>query len=110
MNNLSWFLYAVDTITNVGIVLKIAAICLGAPVIISGIGTFSYDHVASKVFPIMLKIFIPILILAVLMPSERTIYFILGSEIGEEVTQSETAKKVHDAVNKKLDEYLGEGE
>lgn len=48
------------------------------------------------------------LILSVFVPQTRTMYLMLGSEVGEEVVMSETGQRVQDAINKKLDEYLGD--
>lgn len=46
------------------------------------------------------------LLLAAAIPSERSIYMMAGAHMGKEVIQSETGKKVHKLLDKKLDEYL----
>ena len=52
--------------------------------------------------------FIFVICLEIIIPSTKTMYLIMGSEVGEEVIKSETGQRVQDAINKKLDEYLGE--
>lgn len=49
------------------------------------------------------------LIGAALIPSKDAMYLMVGAEIGKEVVQSETAKKVKAVLDKKLDEILAEG-
>ena len=117
MNNLSWFLYAVDVLGSLGAIANMAIFvaCVAVAVLIVSktIHSSEYDPKEFKPFikiKTLIKAISIVALIAIAVPSTKTMYLILGSEIGEEVIQSETAKKVHDAVNKKLDEYLGETE
>ena len=47
-----------------------------------------------------------IALIAILIPSGRTIYMIAGAHLGKEVMQNETTKKVTEILNLKLDEEL----
>lgn len=44
----------------------------------------------------------------ILTPRKDALYLIAGIQIGKEIIESETAKKVKDVIDKKLDEILGE--
>lgn len=50
------------------------------------------------------------LLVANLLPSEKTMYLILAGYTGQKVIQSEAADKVVQIINNKLDEYLVEAE
>lgn len=50
--------------------------------------------------------FIP-LIVGVLIPPERTVYMMAGAHVGKELIQSETANKVKQLLEAKLDEEIG---
>lgn len=118
MNSLSWFLYAVDVFASLEVISEITLIvCLTGllmlPLIVSTAPRAKEDkegfhNKCKKIAKTTFKfVAIPALVAVVLVPSPRTMYLMLGSEVGEEVAMSETAKRVQDAVNKKLDEYLG---
>lgn len=47
-------------------------------------------------------------LIATLLPSEKTIYLMLGAYTGQKIIQSETAGKVLEIVNLKIDDYLEE--
>ncbi len=70
-------------------------------------------NLAKRLFSILPKLFITVVIfmsLTIIVPSTKTMYLIAGSEIGEGIVVSETGKRVQEAINKKLDEYLTEPE
>lgn len=46
--------------------------------------------------------------IATILPSEKTIYLMLGAYTGQKIIQSETAGKVLEIVNLKIDDYLEE--
>ena len=128
MNNLSWFLYAVDVIESIGLLLNHIVIWSFIMAIISIIVAVSMINVkkqyiiienADEIMEInkmgknilsfvkkSIKPFFIVLAVSTFFPSEKTMYLMLGSEIGEKVIQSETSKRVYDILNKKLDEYL----
>jgi len=141
MNNISWFLYAVDIIENIQKFAVASSILL---TILMGIGLLIMPELKSKIARYkrqdrertdseqptyydeeiegcseyyalwgrvlsFCKYTIPlVLILAVFTPVSKTMYLMLGSEVSESVVMSETGQRVQDAINKKLDEYLGE--
>jgi hypothetical protein len=47
-------------------------------------------------------------LIATILPSEKTIYLMLGAYTGQKIIQSETAGKVLEIVNLKIDDYLEE--
>jgi hypothetical protein len=130
MNNISWFLYAVDVLRTVGGVSK-ALLVAGLIVLIISFGGWLISRAAlkcekdgenpdgysarcwdtwHKTWRIGLMVSVPVFVVslffATLIPSSKTMYLIMGSEVGEEVVKSETGQRVQDAINKKLDEYL----
>lgn len=112
MNNSSWFLYTVDVMGDIEALL---VFCLLAVLgwygvlkgILSGDGPDEYYRNRENFNQMPAKILI-LCLLIVAMPSTKTMYLIMGSEVGEHVVMSETGQRVQDAINKKLDEYLGE--
>lgn len=120
MNSLSWFLYAVDVVGDLGSLLWLILVTSGLGLAFTCFVLFAtrtdfsprtddwtlWNKVLKR-FLVVLSITSP---LYVLTPSEKTMYLILGSELGEEVVNSEVGQKVYDTVNKKLDEYLLTGE
>lgn len=114
MNNISWFLYAVDVISSlpaffgiiiVGLIVLSVARVINADVECDEEGMKAVKH---SFFKSYLPIIIICSVVIVIIPSAKTMYLIMGSEVGEHVVISETGQRVQDAINKKLDEYLGE--
>lgn len=130
MNNISWFLYWVDVVGSlgtiigiigvVGSVLFIVSLLIGA--MMKSSSTVCPECESSKreaarakaIFKLVNKktlfIFGVIFFLEAFIPSTKTMYLIMGSEVGEEIVSSQTGQRVQDAINKKLDEYLLDGE
>lgn len=131
MNNISWFLYAVDVLHAISVLAVLVTVFAG----LGTAATFmakvcsSYDErryqsrddysealknatywkdLWGKYSKIGFVLFCVALPLAMLIPETKTMYLIIGSEVGETVVMSETGQRVQDAINKKLDEYLGE--
>lgn len=116
MNDLSWMLYLAGVIPSLGETMGVFAFICGVAFIATAIirgscpypedfpSLMKWSKTTLKVLPFA---FVLCFLLSAFIPSQRTIYLIMGSELGEEVIQSETGKRVLDAVNKKLDEYLG---
>ncbi|MEE8045057.1 MAG: hypothetical protein V3T32_08015 [Thermodesulfobacteriota bacterium] len=117
MNSVSWFLYAVDVLSSSNIIATIllfgTAIGFGFSLFWAktnkGFGEKDKDYInglnGARNFK---KPFFILLFLVPLLPSERTLYLIMGSEISETVMTSDIGKKVSSAIDKKLDEYLAE--
>lgn len=127
MNGLSWFLYAADMIESLGNKVSIVLFMLIIGIVVAYLtakanqswslihpdsdGSKKEAALASTILTNIskyIKIFIFLLVVQVILPSERTMYLILGSESVELASMSETGKRVQDAINKKLDEYLTE--
>lgn len=138
MNNISWFLYAVDVLGNIhaiSILIVIGSIVGLIIAFFTNLNSLQQqqryekkskdnnndrdyqewadDHgrtaSACQKFISFFKYVLPIVaIFAVFTPTQKTMYLMLGSEVGEEVVNSETGRRVQDAINKKLDEYLGD--
>lgn len=117
MNNLSWFLYLVDVLNGLlGLVIFISVVGFPITVFFQDCRLHRDDPDANQPMCSDLgkhagkvtSIWFLSIFLAIIIPAEKTMYYILGSEMSEEVLTSETAKRVYDAVNKKLDEYLHE--
>lgn len=127
MNSLSWFLYIVDVVGSLGGALSfftgfmfIAVLTFALYGAANRSFSQSYPELASSkkeaviaknVFaslPKYIKITIVMVLFDTLIPSTRTLYMIAGSEFSEDAIMSETGKRVQDAINKKLDEYLTE--
>ena len=141
MNDLSWFLYAIDLVNVIGAlsaVVMVASLTLYVMFCVArheGKGDVErmarnytqwkdddekkklVDEVEkitnnqksySKWCKVSMTTALIAAFLFITMPSSKTMYLILGSEIGEEAINSETGKRVQNVINKKLDEYLGE--
>lgn len=117
MNNISWFLYVVDVLGSLSKILSVLTIGLFTVYIIGWflyalIGDLEFNEGQGSRWKSNLKTVLVVLMIAVplsiITPNQKTLYLILGSEVGEQVAMSETGKRVQDAINKKLDEYLGE--
>lgn len=118
MNSLSWFLYLADVIPSLGGVFVLMCVCCIMFYVVGAwiVGMEYSDR--EKVFTPFYrkhrkKVFIFCILFAFIAsvtPTQRTMYLILGSETTEAAMNSETGQRVLNAVNKKLDEYLTEGE
>lgn len=110
MNDLSWFIYIVGFLGS----LKAFILFLGVAFIVFACfrtinraidcDSPAWQRCSSK----NLTIGVCFILLSTFIPLERTMYLILGSELGEEVAKSDTAKKVMSVIDKKLNEYLKE--
>ncbi len=119
MNSLSWMLYLIEVS---GDVLAVTAFLGWAGLVIGGIGIIwgtilklaseekARDHkiaiairrVATRVFAVG----IVAAAIATVIPSERTLYLIAGSELGETAVTSEDGQIIIDALRKKVISYL----
>ena len=112
MNSISWFLYAVDILANiaVGIGMLTFAVIVLTIIHCAAVGERSaHDEVFKNIKPVLWKGLAYVVALGILqmaIPNTKTMYLIMGSEVGESVVMSETGQRVQDAINKKLDEYL----
>jgi len=121
MNSISWFLYAVDVLGGISKIVEILGFCVGVGTVLyliamAVIHVDIYDddkqkiHIAQvwKQLKINIKIFLIASLIGAVIPSSKTMYLIMGSEVSEEIVTSETGQRVQDAINKKLDEYLSD--
>lgn len=117
MNTLSWFFYLASVVPS------LSALCVLLGLLLLGINLFFQvfyffetnntrkveDTVWTFKFRIPLIAF-SMFMVAVLTPSEKTIYMIAASEIGEEVVQSQEAKELYDDLRSIIKGYLKEDE
>lgn len=123
MNTLSFILYLADvsgfidrfaSIIGIGgIIIAIIAFTIGQLAVTEEnyTGKAEEERKVVRAFAFgLLKYAMPALLLATFIPSQKTLYLIAASEIGEEVVMSETGEKVLNIINDKLDSYTDEGE
>ena len=111
--SIEWFLYLTNIVKNLNdnlsFVVFVLIIILGIMWFIKGVvkaaeerDIFLNIYYYSKW---AMKIFIPVILISSFIPSERTMYLILGAHI---IKQSDLPSKVELVIEKKLDEYLKE--
>lgn len=121
MNGLSILIYLANIVGKVESVMT--AIIVTA-CIIGGISIFvllvssaeskseTAKEIRDNIFSFWKKYLFPVVIattiLWIVVPSERTIYMVAGSEITQELIDSETGRKVFELVDRKLDEFIME--
>lgn len=117
MNSLSLFLYFVDVLISLSYLLHavsmvgiaiFTAFVIGTAITCGDFLPHDRSILIKKIKPFAYALGI-VMLLNVVIPSERTMYLILGSELGEEMITSETGQRVFDVVNKRLEEYILEG-
>jgi len=96
MSTLSWFIYFADVLHSFALTLGIVT-TFGVVIWVAVCITFSdqgdhhyWKHLAWFILPVILSLSIP---------SKNTLYAIAASEFGETIIKSETAGKVHQALN-----------
>jgi heme/copper-type cytochrome/quinol oxidase subunit 2 len=102
------FLYLIDLIASIGIMSCLLFFILIIILIVELIKAFNDDDDEGKFkYSTKLKKYFCILaIIIMIIPSEKTMYLMLGSNY---LKKSDIPQKVELAINKKLDEYLNEG-
>ena len=111
MNDLSWTLYFVDVFSSANKFLWFGffvTVAVGVFYFLFWLNSESDGEKLSSSLKLLLKVEILLALFIIIVPSEKTLYLILGSEIGEEVVSSDTGQNVLDAINKKIEEYLQE--
>lgn len=108
MNNLSWLIYVADMVGNLsGLLTGIIVMAVALTIIMGCIAVDSYDEEYKKSYGKkaykFLKLALLCGVLSVVVPSKNTLYLIAASEMGEQVIQTETAKKVELYLNKLLE-------
>lgn len=117
MNSLSWLLYAADVAAGIsGSLTVIVLVALFAAAFRVAMGICVYNNTedygdiqAAK--PTVLKLFAVVLAVITVgsfVPSKETMYLIAASEIGEQVVNSDDAKRVMGKVETWLDNKLSE--
>lgn len=115
MNDLSWFLYFVDVSQRVMPLVVVSGIVLaliGLLIPPKGVAPFSYEHEfpfqgVGRLKGAFIGWFI-VLIFAVMIPSEDTLYMMAASEGGEAVVTSPQGKEVLDKINTIINNQLDE--
>lgn len=116
MNSLSLWLYLADVFGSVDNAAFNFGILFGVLTAISTVALLcsleDKNEPAVKVFNRFVKwsgsLLTACVILVIFIPSQKTMYMILASEVGEEVVISEEMDLVREAIQKKLNEYVNE--
>lgn len=119
MNDLSLIIYLISVISKLGgalefliIAIMVAGGLLALPSLIVYAEEYDDDEKQKKgllFLDIYKKTGITLCCLFLVnsfLPSERTMYLMAASELGEEIINTEEFNKVKTIINKKLDEYL----
>ncbi len=119
MNDLSLIIYLISVISKLGgalefliIAIMVAGGLLAIPSLIVYAEEYDDDEKQKKgllFLDIYKKTGITLCCLFLVnsfLPSERTMYLMAASELGEEIINTEEFNKVKTIINKKLDEYL----
>ena len=112
MNSLSWFMYWAGVVGsfNVFITMIFIVACLGFPLVAVILGVEGSSEEVWKKYRQTLFASLIIFSLSNFIPSQKTLYMIAASEVGEEVLKTEEANKLRIILNDKLDEMLHEGD
>ena len=120
MNTLSWLVYSADVIPNIGnifIALAVVVVIILGCIFIHGIfergmarGTESerWAKGASLQKKALFSLWVPFIFitLSAFVPSERTIYMIAASEIGETAYDSFKGSEIYEALKKRIEQEL----
>lgn len=108
MNDLSWFLYFAGIAGNIQGSMTAVAILGGF--VVAAWAFFAWNE--DLQMPKARHIAIPIVcgFIAMIMPSQTTVYAIAASEMGEEVLKSSTATKAQKALDAWLDKQIADEE
>lgn len=108
MNELSWMIYAADVCGKVSFIAGILGPVgfaiggfVGALAIVDG-----YREEGKAIHRWTLRLCPVFILLAVITPSQDTVYAMAASEMGEKVVQSQTANKAMQALNAWLDRQI----
>lgn len=118
MNDLSWFMYWAAVVGNVSGYITALFIfsCIFFPVAalaIASASSYADDEDTERRWKAFKRYLFPALVffsLCNFIPSEKTLYMIAASEVGEEVLKTEEANKLRIILNDKLDEMLHDGD
>lgn len=114
MNSLSWWLYIIDVLDDINVFLFFAMFIGSA--VTGFVFFFSYspdvetqigEHIRKKLKYALYGL-LACIVLGIAIPSQKTMFLIIGSELSGQVVTTDELKKVRMVVNKKLDEYLQE--
>jgi hypothetical protein len=111
MNQLSWMLYLAGVSGNLQGTFIFLCIVSGVGLAVNAMFYFctldSYQQdehaITVRVLKWLLPTWVAFCLLAALIPSERTFYFIAASEMGEQAIKTQTGQKAVAAVNRYLD-------
>lgn len=92
-----------------------AALGILAGLIFLGVSTVKLWQVLNNDDPLKLKnrvyiLFVFCMGLSVVLPSEKTVYYMGAAYLGVEAVQSNVGKKVVSVIEMKIDEYIAEGQ
>ncbi len=112
MNNLSWLIYLAELVGNVSVATALLAGFSGAAAMIIGM-PMSEQHTGNADWKRLsnwrvayISIALTLGTISVILPSRMTVMLIAASEYGEKLSETETADKAVNAINKWIDDYL----
>lgn len=118
MNSLSWFMYWAGVVGSfnmfIGIIFIFACFVFPIAAVLIGINDDYRDDIQTARLweKYRQALFASLIIFALsnFIPSQKTLYMIAASEMGEEVLKTDEANKLRIILNDKLDEMLHEGD
>jgi hypothetical protein len=120
MNNLSWFLYLADVLSNLEGTLLFFAVLAGFSSLVAAFvtimimiegGTVEDELWCNRCLKVSIGLIVSMIvciIVAVLIPSKTTFYAIAASEMGEQLIKTPTANKAVKALDAWLDKQIDE--
>ena len=119
MNDLTWFIYIVELVGRIPVVLFFSGLLLFIMGVIlppKGVEIFSYDHRIPfggfERVKVALYVWLVFLAITFFVPSRETIYLMAGSEFGEVVVNTPEAKEIlgdiQEVIRHQLNELKGD--
>lgn len=118
MNSVSWFLYWIEVINSLGVVLTVAAVCslvfailyfLFSSITLDMESETTAEKIRARRSGVMWRL-IPIGavcgVIACFFPSKGTLYAMAASEVGGRVIQSEQVRGIADDATKALHQWI----
>ncbi len=113
MNSLSWFLLVVDWAGNFGKIVVIAAsvsaMAIALRCLYAVMDDLSKERRAEILkAPLKYIVFAILVLLVGATPSQRTLYLIAASELGETALQTDEGRALRAAIQQQLQDYLND--
>lgn len=116
MNTLSWLLYAADVAGSLGEMVFAGFVCCILACVVAAFVFFcsleDHNDAAIDASKRIARIFgtwaVILFLIQAVVPSQKTIYLIAASEMGEEIIMTPEMEKLRDVLNDQLDGLLDE--